>query len=65
MIGYQKDLKITILTLIGAGINIILNIILIPKIGIIGAIFSKIFAFIFILVSKYLMQNKLLQLAKN
>ncbi|MBC8399224.1 MAG: polysaccharide biosynthesis C-terminal domain-containing protein [Flavobacteriales bacterium] len=65
MIGYKKDLKITILTLIGAGINIILNIILIPKIGIIGAIFSKIFAFIFILVSKYLMQNKLLQLAKN
>jgi len=65
MIGYQKDLKITILTLIGAGINIILNIILIPKIGIIGAIYSKIFAFIFILVSKYLMQNKLLQLAKN
>jgi O-antigen/teichoic acid export membrane protein len=65
MIGYQKDLKITTLTLIGAGINIILNIILIPKIGIIGAIYSKIFAFIFILVSKYLMQNKLLQLVKN
>jgi O-antigen/teichoic acid export membrane protein len=65
MIGYQKDLKITILTLIGAGINIILNIILIPKIGIIGAIYSKIFAFIFILVSKYLKQNKLIQIAKK
>ena len=60
MIGYQKDFKITILTLIGAAINIILNIILIQKYGIIGAIFSKTFAFLFILISKYLMQDKLI-----
>ena len=60
MIGYQKDFKITILTLIGAAINILLNIILIQKYGIIGAIFSKIFAFLFILISKYLMQDKLI-----
>ena len=60
MIGYQKDFNITILTLIGAAINIILNIILIQKYGIIGAIFSKTFAFLFILISKYLMQDKLI-----
>lgn len=60
MIGYQKDFKITILTLIGAAINILLNIILIQKYGIIGAIFSKNFAFLFILISKYLMQDKLI-----
>lgn len=60
MIGYKKDFKITILTLIGAAINIILNIILIQKYGIIGAIFSKTFAFLFILISKYLVQDKLI-----
>ena len=60
MIGYKKDFKITILTLIGAAINIILNIILIQKHGIIGAIFSKTFAFLFILISKYLVQDKLI-----
>ncbi len=62
MIGYQKDFKITIITLIGAGINILLNIILIPKLGIIGAIYSKMFAFIFILGSKYLSHKKLVQI---
>lgn len=59
MIGYQKDSKITILTTIGAIINIILNIILIPLIGIIGAIYSKTIAFIFILISKYMIQSEL------
>jgi len=61
MIGYQKDYTITILTLIGAGINILLNIILIPLLGITGAIYSKIVAFLFILISKYLMQDKLIR----
>ena len=61
MVGFQKDTMITILTLIGAGINILLNIILIKELGIIGAIYSKIFAFTFILSSKYLMQKRLVQ----
>ena len=62
MIGFQKDLIITKITLIGAGINIFLNIILIPKIGVTGAIYSKTIAFTFILLSKYLMQKKLVEL---
>ena len=62
MIGFQKDLIITKITVIGAGINILLNIILIPKIGITGAIYSKTIAFTFILLSKYLMQKKLIEL---
>jgi len=61
MIGFQKDLTITKITVIGAGINILLNIILIPKIGITGAIYSKTIAFTFILLSKYLMQKKLVK----
>ena len=61
MIGYKKDSEITILTLIGAAINILLNIILIQKYGIIGAIFSKAFAFLFILISKYILQRKLIR----
>lgn len=66
MIGYQKDFTITILTIIGAVINIIMNIILIPSIGITGAIYSKIFAFLFILISKYIIQYKLTKkLEKN
>tara|TARA_B110000003_G_C16626894_1_gene525195 strand:- start:714 stop:1958 length:1245 start_codon:yes stop_codon:yes gene_type:complete len=62
MIGYKKDYHITLLTLIGAGINILLNIILIQRYGIVGAIISKAIAFLFILISKYLMQ---LWLVKN
>ena len=65
MIGYQKDYEITFLTLIGAAINILLNIILIKNYGIIGAIFSKIFAFLFILISKYIMQRRLIKNMKN
>ena len=61
MIGFQKDLTITQITVTGAGINILLNIILIPKIGITGAIYSKTIAFTFILLSKYLMQKKLVK----
>ena len=61
MIGFQKDLAITKITIIGAGINILLNVILIPKIGIIGAIYSKTIAFTFILFTKYFMQKKLVR----
>ena len=65
MIGFQKDLTITKITVIGAGINILLNIILIPQIGITGAIYSKVIAFTFILFTKYLMQNKLVKFEEN
>ena len=64
MIGYKKDYEITFLTLIGAAINILLNIILIKNYGIIGAIFSKIIAFTFILISKYIMQRRLMKAMK-
>ena len=61
MIGYKKDFQITLLTIVGAIINIILNILLIPKLGIVGAVYSKIIAFMFILISKYIFQYNLIK----
>ena len=61
MIGYKKDFQITLFTIVGAIINIILNILLIPKLGIVGAVYSKIIAFMFILISKYIFQYNLIK----
>lgn len=55
----HKDMAIRNITLMGAGLNIGLNMILIPFYGLVGAVISTIAAFIWILVQKYIVSLKI------
>lgn len=50
--AYKKNISATITTIVGALANIILNIILIPKIGIMGATIATVIAWLIIMVCK-------------
>jgi O-antigen/teichoic acid export membrane protein len=57
--SFKKDKKILISTIMGATLNIILNIILIPQYGIIGAAFATLLSIISILITQYTFTKEL------
>ena len=60
--AYKKNISTTITTLIGAVANILLNMLLIPKIGIMGASVATVISWFIIVLLKIIYLNKFIKL---
>ena len=64
MIGFHKDYQITIITILGGVLTLLLNIFMIQSYGIYGCAYAKLIGFSFIFVLKYLYVSKKMSLLK-